>query len=72
MSIEGSVTVSVQAVPVYTIPLGDLHMDRGEDLMWTCEAFGIPDVNYQWLRNGIVFNANGTYFNSYGLFFNRF
>lgn len=29
-------------------------MDRGEDLMWTCEAFGIPDVNYQWLRNGQV------------------
>ena len=52
MSIEGVVTVSVQAIPVFTIPLGDMHMDRGEDLVWTCEAFGIPDVNYQWLRNG--------------------
>lgn len=54
VSIEGAVTVSVQATPVFTIPLGDMHMDRGEDLLWTCEAFGIPDVNYQWLRNGQV------------------
>ena len=54
LSIEGTVTVSVQAVPVFTIPLGDMHMDRGEDLVWTCEAFGIPDVNYRWLRNGMV------------------
>lgn len=46
--------MSVQAVPVFTIPLGDMHMDRGEDLLWTCEAFGIPDVNYLWLRNGQV------------------
>lgn len=29
-------------------------MDEGEDLMWICEAFGIPDVNYQWFRNGEV------------------
>ena len=56
MSIEGSVTVSVQAVPVFTIPLGHMHMDLGEDLLWTCEAFGIPDVNYRWLRNGEVNN----------------
>lgn len=54
VSIEGAVTVSVQATPVFTIPLGHMHMDLGEDLLWTCEAFGIPDVNYQWLRNGEV------------------
>ncbi|CAG2059538.1 unnamed protein product [Timema podura] len=27
-------------------------MDNKADLTWTCEAFGIPDVNYSWLRNG--------------------
>jgi Immunoglobulin I-set domain len=27
-------------------------MDKGSDLIWTCEAFGIPDVTYSWLRNG--------------------
>ena len=41
---------------MFTIPLGDMHMDRGEDLVWTCEAFGIPDVDYQWLRDGKPFN----------------
>jgi len=27
-------------------------MDKGSDFTWTCEAFGIPDVTYSWLRNG--------------------
>lgn len=27
-------------------------MDKGSDLTWMCEAFGIPDVSYQWYRNG--------------------
>lgn len=22
--------------------------------MWECEAFGIPDVDYQWLRNSEI------------------
>ena len=26
-------------------------MAEGEDLLWECEAFGIPDVDYAWLRN---------------------
>jgi hypothetical protein len=29
-------------------------MDKGADLTWTCEAFGIPDVSYQWYRNGVL------------------
>ena len=35
-------------------------MDRGEDLVWTCEAFGIPDVRYEWLKNGkqLVVNSS--------------
>src|SRR5437870_4307193 len=31
-------------------------MDKGDDLIWTCEAFGIPDVSYQWYRNGRLLN----------------
>lgn len=27
-------------------------MDKDDDLVWICEAFGIPDVEYQWYRNG--------------------
>lgn len=42
----------IAAAPHFTIPLGDRHMDKGADLTWTCEAFGIPDVSYQWYRNG--------------------
>lgn len=26
-------------------------MDKGSILVWTCEAFGKPDVTYTWLRN---------------------
>lgn len=40
------------AEPNFTIPLNDKHMDHNSDLTWTCEAFGIPDVTYSWLRNG--------------------
>lgn len=32
-------------------------MNEGSDLAWTCEAFGIPEVTYAWLRNGEVLNA---------------
>ena len=39
------------AKPSFTIPLHDQFLAEGEDLLWECEAFGIPDVNYHWLRN---------------------
>ncbi|XP_075218988.1 contactin [Lycorma delicatula] len=51
-AIENSVVLSIQAEPNFTIPLMDRHMDNGGELTWTCEAFGIPDVNYVWFRNG--------------------
>nr|CAD7197031.1 unnamed protein product [Timema douglasi] len=51
-AIVNSVVLSIQAEPNFTIPLVDRHMDNKADLTWTCEAFGIPDVNYSWLRNG--------------------
>lgn len=42
----------ISAEPNFTIPLVDKHMDNQGELMWTCEAFGIPDVTYAWFRNG--------------------
>jgi len=53
-SIENAVVLSIQAEPNFTIPLTDKHMDNKGELTWTCEAFGIPDVTYAWLRNGEV------------------
>lgn len=31
-------------------------MDNRGELTWTCEAFGIPDVTYNWFRNGEILN----------------
>lgn len=55
--IENSVILSIQAEPNFTIPLSDRHMDNKADLTWTCEAFGIPDVNYTWFRNGEILDV---------------
>lgn len=51
-SIENSVVLNIQAEPNFTIPLTDKHIDSRGELTWDCEAFGIPDVNYTWWRNG--------------------
>ena len=29
----------------------DQFISEGSDLIWECEAFGIPDVDYEWLKN---------------------
>ncbi|XP_019880894.2 contactin-like [Aethina tumida] len=51
-STEHSVVLNIQAEPNFTIPLTDKHIDKKGQLVWTCEAFGIPDVNYTWWKNG--------------------
>jgi len=45
---------------VFTIPIGDMHVDEKDDVTWTCEAFGIPDVRYEWLKNGKTLVANSS------------
>ena len=37
-----------------------MHVDEKDDVTWTCEAFGIPDVRYEWLKNGkqLVVNSS--------------
>ena len=44
--------MSIQSRPVFTIAIGDRHVYEKDDITWTCEAFGIPDVKYDWLKNG--------------------
>ncbi|KAF2368731.1 Fibronectin type III [Trinorchestia longiramus] len=56
LSIEDSINLSIQAKPSFTIPLHDQFMAEGEDLLLECEAFGIPDVEYEWLRNSELLN----------------
>ncbi|XP_055933759.1 contactin-like isoform X2 [Argiope bruennichi] len=51
-SITKSVPLRIQAKPEFTIPLEHKVVDKGSDLLWTCEAFGKPDVTYTWLKNG--------------------
>ena len=50
--ISDKITLSIQSKPVFTIPIGDQFVDENDEVIWTCEAFGIPDVEYMWLRNG--------------------
>jgi hypothetical protein len=51
-STENGLILNIQAEPNFTIPLTDKHVDSKGELVWTCEAFGIPDVNYTWWKNG--------------------
>jgi len=54
-SISAPVTLSIQSKPVFTIPIGDQFVDENDEVIWACEAFGIPDVTYSWLKNGKPF-----------------
>jgi len=57
VSITGSVMLSIQSRPVFTISIGDMHVDEKDDLTWTCEAFGIPDVKYAWMKNSVAISG---------------
>ncbi|XP_042239978.1 contactin-like isoform X2 [Homarus americanus] len=51
LSVENTISLSIQAKPSFTIRLNDQFIAKGSDLIWECESFGIPDVDYEWLRN---------------------
>ncbi|KAK7072713.1 Contactin-3, partial [Halocaridina rubra] len=51
LAIENSISLSIQAKPSFTIRLHDQFIAKGAEMIWECEAFGIPDVDYEWLRN---------------------
>ncbi|XP_027207013.1 contactin [Penaeus vannamei] len=51
VAIVNSISLSIQAKPSFTIQIQDQFIAKGSDLIWECESFGIPDVDYEWLRN---------------------
>ena len=53
VSVTASIMLSIQSRPVFTIPIGDQFVDENDEVIWTCEAFGIPEVEYAWFRDGI-------------------
>ncbi|XP_049513150.1 contactin isoform X3 [Dermacentor silvarum] len=59
-SIRKSVTLSLQAMPEFTMPLEHQVADEGSRFTWTCEAFGIPEVEYRWYRNGQTLNTKSS------------
>ena len=38
VSITGSVKISIQSRPMFTIAIGDKHVDEKTDVTWTCEV----------------------------------
>ncbi|XP_023243546.1 contactin-like isoform X1 [Centruroides sculpturatus] len=57
-SIETSIKLSLEAFPKFTIPLEDAILDSGSQLKWKCEAYGIPEVEYSWYKNGNRLKSN--------------
>ena len=51
---------------MFTIKLSNIVVERGysRSIVWTCEAFGIPEVNYQWYKNGIELKDRNSLENS--------
>ena len=58
VTIKETLTLSIQSKPVFTIQIEDQYVDENDEVIWTCEAFGIPDVTYGWLRNGKLLDAD--------------
>lgn len=50
-SISKNLTLSIQQIPTFTIPLRDKVKDNEGNVTFVCEAFAIPDVNYTWYKN---------------------
>uniref|UniRef100_A0A1I8QBD3 Contactin n=1 Tax=Stomoxys calcitrans TaxID=35570 RepID=A0A1I8QBD3_STOCA len=50
-SLEKSIFINIQMKPQFTIPLKDKVKDYNSDVIFICESFAIPDVNYTWYKN---------------------
>nr|XP_034306607.1 contactin-like [Crassostrea gigas] len=50
--------LAIEAKPVFTVPLRDQHADRESELVWRCQAFGIPRPTYTWYRNGQLLSGD--------------
>ncbi|XP_053212874.1 contactin-like [Panonychus citri] len=56
--ITSAAFLRVQSLPVFTKGLRDKVIDVGTNLIWKCEAFGIPQVKYNWYKNGVELRGN--------------
>lgn len=44
-------TLSVHTHPVFTEPLGDVALKKGERLLLACGAIGVPTPHISWMFN---------------------
>lgn len=57
-SISKNLTLSIQQMPTFTIPLHDKVKDNNGNVTFICESFAIPDVNYTWYKNSERLNID--------------
>lgn len=57
-SVVHSILLNLQMEPKFTIPLYDQIGDYQSEVMFECEAIGVPDVNYTWYKNGNMLVKN--------------
>ncbi|KAL3860640.1 hypothetical protein ACJMK2_010736 [Sinanodonta woodiana] len=43
----------IQAIPVFILPLHDMHADEGSELIWRCEVRAKPWATYTWYKNSV-------------------
>lgn len=48
--------------------MDDIHADELSDVTWTCEAFGIPDLVYKWMKDGNILVNIIFYFSKHFLY----
>ncbi|CAL1528357.1 unnamed protein product [Lymnaea stagnalis] len=48
---EKNLSLAIEAKPFFSFPLKDQHIDIGHELVWPCEALGIPKPTYTWYKN---------------------
>ncbi|GAV00648.1 hypothetical protein RvY_11468-1 [Ramazzottius varieornatus] len=53
-SVSATVTLDVGVAPRFIVPLRPQIVHPGQDVTWTCSAYGKPALSYRWLKNGKV------------------
>lgn len=51
------VTISIEAAPIFTIPIENAFVDAGQTAVFRCYATGVPSVSYKWFVNATVLNS---------------
>ncbi|CAH1783325.1 unnamed protein product [Owenia fusiformis] len=58
LSTSGSVRLTLNSDPYFTLPLRDQHVDLRGSLVWRCEANSVPAATYSWYKNAEILNIN--------------